>query len=74
MMQKIYKFFKEKKEKGQSIIEYGILIAIIVTAVLTVRNTTKLDDDLTALANEVHNNMTAATNAAKHSGPTGSGS
>lgn len=65
MMQKIYKFFKEKKEKGQSIIEYGILIAVVVTAVVAVRTSVKLDETMTTIANDIKAQLTAADNQIK---------
>ena len=68
MMQKICNFFKEKKEKGQSIIEYAILIGIIVTAVITVRSSTKMDEQLAELANGINSNISLTTSAAVQTG------
>ena len=59
MMQKIYNFFKEKKEKGQSIIEYGILLAVIVTAALTFRNNSLVESQLRV----VNSNIASAISA-----------
>ena len=60
MMQKIYNFFKEKKEKGQSIIEYGILLAVVVTAIVTVRGSFKMEDQLEKVTNAISAQMTKA--------------
>lgn len=36
MMQKIYSWVKDRSQKGQSVIEYGLLIAVIVGAIALV--------------------------------------
>ncbi|MBQ9479625.1 MAG: hypothetical protein IJU71_08730 [Selenomonadaceae bacterium] len=63
MMQKIYKFFKEKKEKGQSIIEYGILVAVIITAVISFKNSTSLSTQLDTVNSNI---ASAISNGATH--------
>ena len=65
MMQKIYKFFKEKKEKGQSIIEYAILLAVIGCAVLTLQGRGTITAQLDNLEKQI--GSTVASVAAKTS-------
>ena len=64
MMQKIYNFFKEKREKGQSIIEYGILLAVIVTAVMAFRSNTLIDTQLKAVNSNIASAISAGADKA----------
>ena len=64
MMQKIYNFFKEKREKGQSIIEYGILLAVIVTAVLTFRSSNLIDTQLKDVNSKIASAISAGAASA----------
>ena len=59
MMQKIYNFFKEKKEKGQSIIEYGILLAVIATAIIAFKNNDTMKTQFTNLNNSIASAISA---------------
>ena len=57
MMQKIYNFFREKKEHGQSIIEYAILVAVIAAAVITLRSNNAIQTNLSDLATQIGTNI-----------------
>ena len=63
MMQKIYNFIREKKEQGQSIIEYGILITVIIASIVSVKNSLNVQEQLTAIGSKVNYQFTQANEA-----------
>lgn len=66
MMQKIYKFFKEQRENGQSIIEYAILAAVIIAAALVFRSNAKIEENLSTIGANMSTQMQeAVTDSAK---------
>ena len=67
MMQKIYNFIREKKEQGQSIIEYAILAAVIIAAALTFRSNAKIEANLSTIGFNMSTQMqNAVTDSAKN--------
>ncbi len=68
MMQKIYNFFREKKEHGQSIIEYAILVAVIAAAVISMKNSASIDSKLSDLATQIGTNIETVKTASSVSG------
>lgn len=60
MMQKIYKFFKEKKENGQSVVEYGILVAAVIAAVLVFKTNMDMSTQLSTIGNNIKAQLTKA--------------
>ncbi|MBR1580670.1 MAG: hypothetical protein IJ668_09250 [Selenomonadaceae bacterium] len=59
MMQKIYNFFKEHKEKGQSIIEYGILLAVIATAIIAFQSNNSMKTEFENLNKSIGSAISA---------------
>ena len=60
MMQKIYKFFKEKGQKGQSIIEYGILITAVIAAVVAFKTSFDVSARMSEITAKVNNQFSSA--------------
>ena len=72
MMQKIYNFIREKKEQGQSIIEYAILAAVIIAAVITFRSNAKIEENLSTIGVNMNTQLSKAV-ADSNAGNTGGG-
>ena len=70
MMQKIYNFIREKKEQGQSIIEYAILAAVIIAAALTFRSNAKIEANLSTIGENMNAQMQNAVEDSKKDGTT----
>ena len=71
MMQKIYNFIREKKEQGQSIIEYAILAAVIIAAALVFKTNADMEKNLSTIGANLSTQMQNAVEDSKKDGTTG---
>ena len=70
MMQKIYNFIREKKEQGQSIIEYAILAAVIIAAALVFKTNADMEKNLSTIGANLSTQMQKAVEDSKKDGTT----